>query len=81
MSENTILFALYRMGYHSKATGHGFRATASTILNEHGSPALRRCAAFPVLFCSGFQSRSCHANQGGQNEEKNHEDYHYRFSD
>jgi len=36
MSENTILFALYRMGYHSRATGHGFRATASTILNEHG---------------------------------------------
>lgn len=36
MSENTVLFALYRMGYHSKATGHGFRATASTILNEHG---------------------------------------------
>jgi len=22
------------MGYHSRATGHGFRATASTILNE-----------------------------------------------
>jgi integrase len=36
MSENTILFALYRMGYQYKATGHGFRATASTILNEHG---------------------------------------------
>jgi integrase len=36
MSENTILFALYRMGYHSRATGHGFRATASTILNEMG---------------------------------------------
>ncbi|AXF84849.1 Prophage integrase IntA [Ephemeroptericola cinctiostellae] len=36
MSENTILFALYRMGYHSRATGHGFRATASTILNEQG---------------------------------------------
>ena len=36
MSENTMIFALYRMGYHSKATGHGFRATASTILNEHG---------------------------------------------
>ena len=36
MSENTILFALYRMGYQSKATGHGFRSTASTILNEHG---------------------------------------------
>jgi len=36
MSENTILYALYRMGYHSRATGHGFRSTASTILNENG---------------------------------------------
>jgi len=36
MSENTILYALYDMGYRFKATGHGFRATASTILNEHG---------------------------------------------
>ena len=38
MSENTMLYALYRMGYHSRATGHGFRSTASTILNEHGFP-------------------------------------------
>lgn len=36
MSQNTILYALYRMGYHSRATGHGFRSTASTILNEQG---------------------------------------------
>jgi len=36
ISENTILYALYRMGYHSRATGHGFRATASTALNEMG---------------------------------------------
>ncbi|MGR3908881.1 tyrosine-type recombinase/integrase [Burkholderia sp. SR8] len=36
MSENTIIFALYRMGYHSRMTGHGFRGLASTILNEHG---------------------------------------------
>lgn len=36
ISENTILYALYRMGYHSRATGHGFRSTASTILNEMG---------------------------------------------
>lgn len=36
MSENTILFGLYRMGYRGRATGHGFRATASTILNEQG---------------------------------------------
>jgi integrase len=36
MSNNTMLFALYRMGYHSRTTGHGFRSTASTILNENG---------------------------------------------
>ncbi len=36
MSENTMLYAIYRMGYHSRTTGHGFRATASTILNENG---------------------------------------------
>ena len=36
MSENTMLYALYRIGYHSRATMHGFRATASTILNERG---------------------------------------------
>ncbi|NRA87899.1 MAG: tyrosine-type recombinase/integrase [Rhizobiales bacterium] len=35
MSENTMLFAVYRMGYHKRTTVHGFRATASTILNEH----------------------------------------------
>ena len=34
ISENTMLFALYRMGYHSRATVHGFRSTASTVLNE-----------------------------------------------
>jgi integrase len=36
MSENTMLYAMYRMGYHSRATIHGFRSTASTILNESG---------------------------------------------
>jgi integrase len=34
ISENTLLYALYRMGYHNRATVHGFRATASTVLNE-----------------------------------------------
>ena len=38
MSNNTILFALYRMGYHSRMTGHGFRGIASTILHEQGYP-------------------------------------------
>jgi integrase len=36
MSENTILFAIYRMGYHTRTTAHGFRGTASTILHEQG---------------------------------------------
>ena len=34
LSENTMLYALYRLGYHSRATVHGFRATFSTIANE-----------------------------------------------
>ena len=36
ISENTMLYALYRLGYHRRATVHGFRALASTILNESG---------------------------------------------
>ena len=36
MSNNTILFALYRMGYKGQMTGHGFRGIASTILHEIG---------------------------------------------
>ena len=34
MSNNTILFALYRIGYQGKQTGHGFRSIASTALHE-----------------------------------------------
>ncbi len=36
MSNNTILKALKRMGYHKRMTGHGFRGIASTILHECG---------------------------------------------
>jgi integrase len=36
ISNNTMLFALYRLGYKGKMTGHGFRAVASTVLNESG---------------------------------------------
>jgi len=38
MSNNTILFALYRMGYKGQMTGHGFRGLASTVLHEQGWP-------------------------------------------
>jgi integrase len=36
ISNNTLLSALYRLGYHGRMTGHGFRAVASTVLNESG---------------------------------------------
>lgn len=37
MSENTINAALRRLGYaQDEMTGHGFRAMASTLLNELG---------------------------------------------
>ena len=35
ISENTLIYALYRLGYHGRATVHGFRSTASTVLNEN----------------------------------------------
>jgi len=36
ISENTVTYALARMGYKGRMTGHGFRSVASTILNEQG---------------------------------------------
>lgn len=44
ISENTMIYALYRLGYHSRQTVHGFRGLASTWANEQlvevGKPAL-----------------------------------------
>ncbi|MCX9111523.1 tyrosine-type recombinase/integrase [Aeromonas veronii] len=36
ISENTLSYAMGRMGYKGIATPHGFRALASTLLNEEG---------------------------------------------
>lgn len=36
ISNNTMLYALYRMGYKSRMTGHGFRGLAATALRELG---------------------------------------------
>lgn len=36
ISNNTMLYALYRMGYKSRMTGHGFRGMAATALRELG---------------------------------------------
>lgn len=34
LSGNTMLYGLYRIGFHSETTMHGFRATFSTVANE-----------------------------------------------
>ena len=36
ISENTLCYAMGRMGYKGIATPHGFRALASTVMNEEG---------------------------------------------
>lgn len=36
LSNGAMLMALKRLGYAGKMTGHGFRAVASTVLNEQG---------------------------------------------
>lgn len=36
MNEASVNQVLKRIGYHGKATGHGFRHTMSTILHEKG---------------------------------------------
>jgi len=36
ISDNTMIYAMYRLGYKSRATPHGFRTSASSILNEEG---------------------------------------------
>ena len=38
MSNGAVLMALRRMGYQGRMTGHGFRALASTLLNEKNYP-------------------------------------------
>ena len=58
-----MLYALYRMGYHSRATGHGFRATASTILNENGFHA------------DVIERQLAHAERDGVRAAYNHAEY------
>jgi len=64
MSENTINAALRRLGYTSdEMTAHGFRATASTMLNESGkwSPdAIERALAHKDTTVRGMYHRGSH---------------------
>jgi integrase len=57
------LYALYRMGYRSRMTGHGFRGLASTVLNENG-------------FNSDWIERQlAHAEEDGIRAAYNHAEY------
>ena len=38
ISENTMIYGLYRLGYHSRQTVYGFRSLASTWANEQLVP-------------------------------------------
>lgn len=61
MSENTVNAALRRLGYtREEMTGHGFRSTASTLLNELGWPpdAIER-----QLSVDGIRSRRSYAHR------------------
>ena len=64
MSENTINAALRRLGYSgAEMTAHGFRATASTLLNESGkwSPdAIERALAHKDTTVRGIYHRGAH---------------------
>jgi integrase len=63
MNENALINALHRMGYKSKATSHGFRATASTILNENGfAPDV-------------IERQLAHAERNGVRRAYNHAEY------
>jgi integrase len=50
ISEQTMIFALYRLGYKSRHCCHGFRSTASTILNEQRELGLHQFSAELIEF-------------------------------
>lgn len=64
MSENTINAALRRLGYSGdEMTAHGFRATASTMLNESGKwnpDAIERALAHKDTTVRGIYHRGSH---------------------
>jgi integrase len=49
ISENTMLYALYRMGYHSRTTGHGLGHISRLVLHERRSTSV--FVAFGAASC------------------------------
>ena len=70
MSENTINVALRRLGYDARPdVGHGFRAMASTLLNEMGwAPDVieRQLAHAPRNKVRAAYNRAQHLRSGGR---------------
>jgi integrase len=50
ISEQTMIYALYRMGYKGRHCCHGFRSTASTILNEQREYGMHNFSAELIEF-------------------------------
>lgn len=55
ISNNTMLYALYRMGYKSRMTGHGFRAGRYRVARARLQPGRGRSAACPRRAQSGHR--------------------------
>ncbi len=62
-SEVSVLTVIKRLGYKGRTTGHGFRATASTILNERGYRA------------DAIERQLAHVEGGGVRAKYNHAEY------
>ena len=77
LSDNTLNVALRRLGFdHDQMTSHGFRAMASTLLNESGSgtltrssaplPMARRTGSGPPITAGRIGRRGCGWRNGGR---------------
>lgn len=77
LSDNTLNVALCRLGFeHDEMTSHGFRAMASTLLNESGSgiptplsarwPMARRTRFARLTIAALIGRRECAWRSGGQ---------------
>jgi integrase len=67
MSEPTINMAIKRAGYEGRHTGHGFRASFSTILNDAGYRA--DAIEYAIAHVSGNRVRAAY-NRGTYLEER-----------
>lgn len=70
ISNNTLLFGLYRMGYRGKATIHGMRALGSSILNEATDAHIR-----PLFNPDAIERQLAHVPKNAVRAAYNRADY------